>query len=74
MTHAAFARALDHFEGKQAKLADAIGTSQQRISYIMVNKNPCPPDLVLKTERATGISRHELRPDLYPIEHGQAAA
>lgn len=27
-----------------------------------------PPEQVLKIERATGIPRHVLRPDLYPVE------
>lgn len=27
-----------------------------------------PPEMVLAIEDATGISRHELRPDLYPRE------
>lgn len=31
-----------------------------------------PAERVLEVERATGISRHKLRPDLYPVE-GSAA-
>lgn len=27
-----------------------------------------PAERVLEVERATGVSRHELRPDLYPAE------
>lgn len=27
-----------------------------------------PAERVLAVEKATGISRHELRPDLYPVE------
>jgi DNA-binding transcriptional regulator YdaS (Cro superfamily) len=27
-----------------------------------------PPLRVLEVERLTGVSRHELRPDLYPVE------
>jgi DNA-binding transcriptional regulator YdaS (Cro superfamily) len=29
---------------------------------------PLWAEMVLKVEAATGISRHELRPDIYPIE------
>ena len=29
-----------------------------------------PPARVLELERITGASRHELRPDIYPIEKG----
>lgn len=38
----------------------------------MLKKRPLPPEHVLKVEAATGISRHELRPDIYPPEE-QAA-
>jgi DNA-binding transcriptional regulator YdaS (Cro superfamily) len=27
-----------------------------------------PPERVLQIEKITGISRHDMRPDLYPIE------
>jgi DNA-binding transcriptional regulator YdaS (Cro superfamily) len=27
-----------------------------------------PPERVLELERLTGVSRHRLRPDLYPVE------
>jgi len=27
-----------------------------------------PPTRVLQVERLTGVSRHQLRPDLYPVE------
>jgi len=27
-----------------------------------------PAERVLEVEKATGVSRHELRPDLYPLE------
>ena len=41
-----------------------------------------PAERVLKVEEVTGVSRHDLRPDLYPVEfrvphpvmHGAAAA
>jgi DNA-binding transcriptional regulator YdaS (Cro superfamily) len=32
-----------------------------------------PAERVLDVERATGISRHKLRPDLYPSEQESAA-
>jgi len=68
MTNSALNRVLAHFDGNQSKCADAIGTSQQRLSYLLKNEKPVPAELVLKAEAATGISRHELRPDIYPIE------
>ncbi len=27
-----------------------------------------PAEFVLKAEAATGVSRHDLRPDIYPVE------
>lgn len=33
-----------------------------------------PHDRVLDVERATGVSRHRLRPDLYPLEEQAEAA
>lgn len=73
MTHLVFKNALQLFGGNQSAMARALLTSQQRISYIVRHGTPCPPDLVLPCERATGISRHELRPDLYPREESAAA-
>lgn len=73
MSSLAFKKALAHFDGNQSAFAKAVGTSQQRISYVAQRGNSCPPDLVLATERATGISRHALRPDLYPVEESAAA-
>lgn len=32
-----------------------------------------PAERVLQVERATGVSRHRLRPDLYPAEQAGAA-
>lgn len=62
------ALALRHFGGNQTQLSKAIGLSQQVISYRFRNGMDLPAESVLATEKATGISRHELRPDLYPVE------
>lgn len=48
--------------GGQAALAKAIGVTAQAISQW----DEVPPLRVLDVERASGVSRHELRPDLYP--------
>jgi DNA-binding transcriptional regulator YdaS (Cro superfamily) len=68
MADPGFSRALQAFEGNQSRMADAIGMSQQLISYRARKGLPLPAEYVLATERATGISRHDLRPDLYPRE------
>ena len=57
-------RAVD-LAGGQTALAKRIGKTQGHISK-WLQRDFIPPDVVLSIERATGISRHELRPDLYP--------
>jgi DNA-binding transcriptional regulator YdaS (Cro superfamily) len=48
--------------GGQAKLAESLEISAQAVSQWDV----VPPLRVLAVERASGVPRHELRPDLYP--------
>lgn len=57
--------------GGQTKLAVAIGKTQGHISA-WLKRGKIPAEVVLPIERATGVPRHTLRPDLYPIE-GRAA-
>ncbi|VVO22850.1 transcriptional regulator [Pseudomonas fluorescens] len=52
--------------GSQAELARRCDTSQPRIWQCLNRNRIVPADLVLPIERATGVSRHHLRPDLYP--------
>lgn len=66
-------RAFAKHGGTQTAFADAIGASQQLVSYWLLHRRELPAEYVLATERAVGISRHELRPDLYPREEDQAA-
>lgn len=54
--------------GSQAELARRIGKKQAHI-WNWLNRDKCvPAEAVLLIEQATGgkITRHELRPDLYP--------
>lgn len=53
--------------GGQTQLARQIGVSQPAV-WNWLNKSPIPAEHVLPVEKATGVSRHELRPDIYPIE------
>lgn len=53
--------------GGQTALARAIGKTQGHISK-WLQRGRVPPECVIPIERATGVSRHDLRPDLYPIE------
>lgn len=60
--------------GGQKPLADKIGTSQSQVWYwLEKSKKGVSPEYVLKIEEVTGVSRHELRPDIYPVAAGAAA-
>jgi DNA-binding transcriptional regulator YdaS (Cro superfamily) len=57
----------------QTQFAEHVGASQQLISY-WLKTGRVGGAHVLKVEAATGISRHELRPDIFGSEPTQAAA
>ncbi len=50
--------------GSTVKLSKILGVTSQAISQW----KRIPAERVLDIERATGVSRHELRPDIYPIQ------
>lgn len=52
----------------QASLARALGIRQSTVSSWLRRGNELPAKFVIPVERAYGISRHDLRPDLYPPE------
>lgn len=56
--------------GGLAKLAALLGVRHQ--SFYSWKR--IPAERVLDIERVTGISRHELRPDLYPVAASEEAA
>lgn len=58
--------------GSQTEFASRVGTSQQLVSYWVKHGRPLPAEFVLAAEREFDISRHDLRPDIYPRE-SQAA-
>lgn len=53
--------------GGQSALARALGCTPQAVQR-MCATGKIPAERVLKIELASGVSRHELRPDLYPKE------
>lgn len=55
--------------GGLTKLAASLNISKQAVAQW----DEVPPLRVLEVERASGVSRHELRPDLYPLEEGVRA-
>lgn len=61
-------RAYEAFDKNQSRLATAIGTSQQNISNWLRKRQDLPAEYVLAAEAATGITRHEWRPDIYPTQ------
>lgn len=48
----------------QTKLAAKLGVDQSTVSR-WLKKGP-PAEEVIRVEKLTGISRHKLRPDIYP--------
>jgi DNA-binding transcriptional regulator YdaS (Cro superfamily) len=60
---AALKKAIEAYGGNAA-LAKALDISRPAVAQWQV----CPPLRVLQVEALTGVSRHELRPDLYPAE------
>ena len=63
----ALAAAVD-IVGGQAKLARILGVTQPNVWHWLHKSERVPGEYVLKIEAATGgkVSRHDLRPDLYP--------
>ena len=64
-------RALDRAiksAGGKGRLAAALSITPQAISQW----ESVPPLKVLAVEAATGVPRHELRPDLYPLAEARA--
>lgn len=54
--------------GGQSAFAAICGCTQGNISQLLNRRRVLPSRYVLPVEAATGISRHELRPDIYPVE------
>lgn len=53
--------------GGQKPLADRIGTTQSQVWYwLEKSKKGVPAEFCGPIEQATGVPRHELRPDIYP--------
>lgn len=58
--------------GSQAELARRLGLKQQHIWAWLHRDTQVPAERVLAIEAATGVSRHDLRPDIYPREETAA--
>ena len=62
---AALARAIEKVGGPVA-LSRLFGGKLTRQAIEQWKR--CPPARAIEVEKLTGISRHELRPDIYPVE------
>lgn len=58
--------------GSQSALARVLGCTPQNVQKWCASGR-IPAERVLRVEEATGVSRHDLRPDLYPQETLTAA-
>ena len=54
--------------GSQEAMASDLGISQSTVSRLLNQSKQLPAEYVLRVEAATGVSRHHLRPDIYPVE------
>lgn len=61
-------KALEARAGSQSALARSLGVTQPAVWHWLNQSGRLPAEYVLKAERLYGVSRHELRPDIYPIE------
>ena len=52
--------------GSQSALARVCGVSQPAVWRWLSEAKQLPAEHVLDVEKATGVSRHDLRPDIYP--------
>ena len=74
MSKSALKRAVKE-AGGQSHLARICGVKQPTVwGWLNTGRGTLPAEYVLKVEAATGIDRHALRPDLYPIEAPTPAA
>lgn len=59
--------------GSQSRLAEICGVTQPTVwGWINKGNARIPAEYVLMIERELGLSRHDLRPDLYPREDAAA--
>lgn len=52
--------------GGQSPLARALGCTQPAVWKMIQSAKRMSPEYVLTAERIYGVSRHDLRPDIYP--------
>lgn len=58
--------------GTQESFAKALGVSQPTVWRWLQSSKRLPAEHVLEAERQFGVSRHDLRPDIYPRDYPPA--
>lgn len=58
--------------GSAVALAKVVGVTAMAVTNW--KKRGVPADRVLTIEKATGVKRYELRPDIYPVPRSRKAA
>ncbi|MES2905034.1 MAG: YdaS family helix-turn-helix protein [Pseudomonadota bacterium] len=56
----------------QERFANALGVSQPTVWRWLQSSKRIPAEHVLEAERQFGVSRHDLRPDIYPRNYPPA--
>lgn len=71
----ALRRTIEDLGWSQRDVADIVGVSQPSVSYILTSGKRVPAEWCLPLERASkgDLTRHQLRPDLYPVDEDEAA-
>lgn len=58
-------RAIEAIEGGQAALARVLNITPQQVNQWAKGARPVPARYVIAIEQATGVSRHELLPEIF---------
>lgn len=60
----------------EADIAEVVGVKQPSVNHILKNSQRVPAEWCLPIERATEgkVTRHELRPDLYPLDESDESS
>lgn len=61
----AIERVAKELPGGQAQLARELEVSPQFVSQLATGRRPVPPRQAIAIEEKYGVSRHELRPDVF---------
>jgi DNA-binding transcriptional regulator YdaS (Cro superfamily) len=61
--------------GSEAALAEVVGVRQPSVNYILNAGKRVPAEWCIRVEDATDgkVTRHQLRPDLYPADRESSA-